>query len=99
MAYLGEADSATAVTNGAVRLTYEGSRFDGSTGDKQNVYNGKYTFWCYEQLSHNGAITNADEITFNTAIVNNITPNLGTNGLDKSLMKVSRADDGAVVGP
>ncbi len=98
--YLGEGDSATAVANGALRLTYEGSRFDGSTGDKQNIYNGKYTFWCYEHLSHNGAITpGSAEETFNNAIVANITPNLGSNGLDPTLMKVSRSDDGAVVGP
>lgn len=98
--YLGESDSAAAVTNGGVRLSYEGSLFDGTATGKQNVYNGKYTMWCYEHLSHNGAITpGSAEETFSNAIVNNITPNLGVNGLDQTLMKVARADDGAVVGP
>lgn len=100
--YLGAGDAATATgaTNQGVRLAYEGVTFNGAAAGNDNVYNGAYTFWCYEHLNHKGALTTGtDDRKFNDGMKNAIVANLGANGLDLSLMLVQRTSDGAVVGP
>jgi len=100
--YLGAGDAATATgaTNQGVRLTYEGVSYDGTATDKEKLYNGAYTMWCYQHLNHKGAlVSGTDDRKFNDGMKTNIVPNLGVNGLDIALMKVSRTNDGAVVGP
>jgi len=102
--YLGAGDANTAVgTNGAVRLTYEGKSFLGTsdTTSVHSVQNGGYTLWCYEHLSYNGTPA-GDELALINAVKGAIISNLGANGIDPTTgtsMQVSRSGDGALVGP
>lgn len=102
VSYLGAGDAATATgtTNNGKRLAYDGVQYTGDAASMERVYNGAYTFWCYQHLNHKGALTaGSDDLKLNNGLRNNITPLLGANGLDLSLMQVQRASDGAVVGP
>jgi len=101
LSYLGAGDANTAVnTNGAVRLGYEGSTYTSDSTGADKVFYGAYTLWCYEHLNHKGALTSGtDDFKFNNLLKNNVTPNLGVNGLDITAMQVSRTGDGGVVGP
>ncbi|MBK8039975.1 MAG: hypothetical protein IPK22_23015 [Verrucomicrobiaceae bacterium] len=49
VAWLGITDSITAVTNGAVRLSYEGVTYDGT--NTKLIYEGLYTGWGYLQCT------------------------------------------------
>jgi len=102
VSYLGAGDTATAAggTNLGVRLPYEGVAFDGTSTGNNNVFNGAYTFWCYEHLNHKGTlVANTDDKRFADGVKTNIIANLGANGLDPASMNVQRTSDGAVVGP
>jgi hypothetical protein len=98
VSWLGITDSTTAVTNGAVRLSYEGVTYDGTNADL--IYEGAYTGWGYLHLYVPAGLT-ADETTFK----NNLTTQLdnptvlGAAGLRISQMHVGRGNDGATVGP
>ncbi len=96
--YLGAGDAAAAVTNGGVRLKYDGNVYDGSPAAIASVQNGGYSLWCYEHLSYKGTPT-GDEATLITKIKGAIAPNLGVNGIDLTTMATSRTGDGALVGP
>lgn len=95
---LGVGDAATAVTNGGVRLKYEGVLYDGSNASL--IYEGLYTMWGYLHLYTNGAAT-GDLLTFKNGVDTQLdnTSVLGSNGLRDSQMHVGRQFDGAVVGP
>lgn len=95
---LGVADAATAVTNGGVRLKYEGVLYDGSNPNL--IYEGLYTMWGYLHLYTNGAAT-GDLLTFKNGVDTQLdnASVLGSNGLRDSQMHVGRQFDGAVVGP
>ncbi len=95
---LGVGDAVTAVTNGGVRLKYEGVLYDGSNPDL--IYNGLYTMWGYLHLYTNGAAT-GDLLTFKNGIGTQLDNPavLGSNGLRVTQMLVGRQFDGAVVGP
>jgi hypothetical protein len=95
---LGVGDAATAVTNGGVRLKYEGVLYDGSNPDL--IYEGLYSMWGYLHLYTNGAAT-GDLLTFKNGIDTQLDNDsvLGSNGLRDSQMHVGRQSDGAVVGP
>lgn len=101
---LGAGDASGAVTsNGAVPLTYEGSKY-WDTGTSAYlpslIYNGLYTMWGYEHLFTLSTPT-GDTATF----INNIKTQflnsaiLGANGLPTASMNVNRSSDGAIVGP
>jgi len=95
---LGVSDAATAITNGAVRLKYEGVLYDGS--NPSLIYEGLYSMWGYLHLYTNGAPT-GDLLTFKNGVDTQLdnASVLGSNGLRDSQMHVGRQSDGAVVGP
>lgn len=98
IAWLGISDSITAVTNGAVRLSYEGVTYDGT--NPSLIYQGLYSGWGYLHLYHPSGLS-TDENQFKTNLstqLDNATV-LGSAGLRISQMAVSRANDGATVGP
>lgn len=90
--YVGLPDAATAVTNGAADMTYNGVSY---TAD--NVYNGKYTFWGYEHLYSKTANPGNNVGTLRDALVTEIGNTPGAAGLDPDFMRVSRETDGANV--
>lgn len=98
MSSLGISDANTSVTNGAVRLSYEGVTYDGSNPDL--IYRGAYTLWGYLHLYTKPTVSAEEQ-----ALVDGLTTQLddaavlGTAGLRVSQMFVSRTTDGAVVGP
>lgn len=96
--WLGVSDAATAVTNGAVRLAYEGVVYDGTNPDL--IYQGRYTAWGYLHCYTPGGL-NTDETQFRTNLTTQLdnASVLGSAGLRYSQMAVSRTSDGAVVGP
>lgn len=98
IAWLGIADSITAVTNGAVRLSYEGVTYDGSNASL--IYEGLYSGWGYLHLYTPSGLS-TDETQFKTNLSNQLdnAAVLGTSGLRISQMHVSRSNDGATVGP
>ncbi|MDI1314391.1 hypothetical protein [Prosthecobacter sp.] len=95
---LGVSDADTAVTNGGVRLKYDGVLYDGSNPNL--IYNGQYTMWGYLHLYTNGAAT-GDLLTFKNGVDTQLDNPavLGTSGLRDSQMQVFRQFDGAIVGP
>ncbi|MCX6840456.1 MAG: hypothetical protein NTX35_21955 [Verrucomicrobia bacterium] len=98
VSWLGVSDVATAVTNGAVRLAYEGVTYDGS--NKGLIYNGRYTAWGYLHCYTPGGL-NTDEVQFRTNLSTQLDNEsvIGASGLRSSQMLVTRTADGAVVGP
>jgi hypothetical protein len=98
VAWLGITDSTTAVTNGAVRLSYEGVMYDGTNANL--IYEGLYTGWGYLHMyAPSGLSTEEGIFRDNLATQLTDTNVLGTAGLPINLMNVSRGNDGATVGP
>jgi hypothetical protein len=102
--WLGNSDASTAITNGAVALTYNGVGITPNAGglsaaDKAKIQNGSYTAWSFERFYRLGdAKTTADERTFFSTVFNNIGANVGSAGLTMAeLTGVDRATDGATV--
>jgi hypothetical protein len=95
ISYLGASDAATATSNGAIELTYNGVRFD-----PNSIAQGEYTFWGYEHLYYSGiGVPNgttkkqiADKLALQIFNTDAPTPHY-------SDMAVSRKTDGAVVLP
>jgi hypothetical protein len=98
VAWMGVTDVATAVSNGAVRLSYEGVLYDGSNANL--IYEGNYTAWGYLHLYTPGGL-NTDETQFKTNLATQLdnASVLGAAGLRVSQMHVGRQSDGATVGP
>ena len=98
IAWIGIADSITAVTNGAVRLSYEGVTYDGS--NTSLIYEGLYSGWGYLHLYHPSGLS-TDETQFKTNLSTQLdnAAILGSSGIRVSQMHVSRSNDGATVGP
>ena len=98
VAFLGITDSTTAVTNGAVRLSYEGVFYDGT--NPKLIYQGLYTGWGYLHVyTKSGLSTDQGQFRDNLAAQFDDVNVLGTAGLQVSQMQVSRVNDGATVGP
>jgi hypothetical protein len=98
IAWLGIADSITAVSNGAVRLSYEGVTYDGT--NTSLIYEGLYTGWGYLHLyTPSGLSTDENQFKTNLATQLDNASVLGSSGLRISQMHVGRANDGATVGP
>lgn len=98
VAWLGITDSTTAVTNGAVRLSYEGVFYDGT--NPKLIYEGLYTGWGYLHVyTKAGLSTDQGQFRDNLATQFDDVNVLGTAGLQVSQMHVSRVNDGATVGP
>ncbi|BCU75307.1 hypothetical protein llg_00220 [Luteolibacter sp. LG18] len=93
LGYLGLTDSATAITNGAKELSWNGVPYSAT-----NVYEGRYTFWGYQHLFYKNTLTGVP-LTTATALKNQIIAVPGSAGLLLSNMHVSRAYDGAPIDP
>jgi len=95
LGYLGLSDAATAITNGATALPYEGYNYTAA-----GVQEGQYTLWGYFHFIHPTLTT--DETTFKTALIGTTglgnSSILGTNGIALGTMIASRTSDGAIVG-
>ncbi len=94
LAWLGLNDAATAITNGATGLTYEGVAYSPAA-----VYEGAYTNWGYLHLYYPSPV--GSETNFRTSLVGasglgNSTV-LGTNGLRFVDMACARGADGGIV--
>jgi hypothetical protein len=94
LGYLGLSDAATATTNGAIGLTYEGVDYSPTA-----VYEGAYTLWGYLHLYYPSPV--GSENAFRTSLTGasgfgNATV-LGTNGLRFADMVAARGADGGVV--
>lgn len=90
IAYLSTGDAATAVTNGAHELAY-----NGVTYSTTNLTLGEYTFWAYEHLYYRAAAVGTAVQTVGDKLANQI---LTTDAPVKiSDMKVARTTDGAKV--
>lgn len=94
LAWLGLNDAATAITNGATGLTYEGVAYSPAA-----VYEGAYTNWGYLHLYYPSAV--GSETAFRTSLtgasgLGNATV-LGSNGLRFVDMACARGADGGIV--
>jgi hypothetical protein len=99
--YLGTNDSNTAVTNGAIPLSYNGVSLNVNANGITNpgvVQNGAYTLWANEQLYWRTGTDTGDLLTIKDKILTDIPTNLGNAGLDIATMTVSRSSDGGLVG-
>lgn len=92
--YVDATEGVAAVSEGAKALNFNGVPY---TVD--NVKNGRYTFWGYEQLYLINGATAAMK-TFDTSLRNGIVANLPTNAIAISAMNVQRSGgDGGAVAP
>ena len=92
--YIGAKDGQTVIDNGGKALKYNGVEFS-----IDNVINGTYTFWGYQQLFHIAAL-DSDGQAFDTALRAAIPNNLGSNFVAISAMNVTRnGGDGGPVSP
>ncbi len=101
--YLGTNDSNTAVTAGAIPLSYNGVSLTVSSSGITNsaiIQNGAYTLWANEQLYWltGTADASTDLGVVKDALLAGIPANLGNAGLDVATMNVSRSSDGGLVG-
>ena len=104
LSILGFSDSNTAVnTNGAKALSWNGVGVTPASAlgatDTAKITNGAYTMWGYEHLLYSGDLSATADQAFFDQITGNIGANIGSAGLDISVMNVSRSDDGGLVGP
>lgn len=93
--YLTISDAEAATTaEGAIAMTYNGVAYS-----VQNVTNGRYTLWGYQQLYRASGPTAAED-TFDAALRAGIPANMGTAGIPIPDMLVTRfGGDGGVVLP
>lgn len=95
--YVGISDATTAVTNGAVELTFNGTPFSVA-----NVKNGSYTFWSKYQAIRKQTLNGASASLFSslkTALVGLATVDPVGTTIKLSDMAVDRAADGSDVLP
>lgn len=94
VSYLTISDANSAISEGAVGLTYNGVAYSAD-----NVKNGKYTLWGYQQLYMGTAPTTA-ETTFDTALRATVPSNMGSAGIPIPDMTVERqGGDGGPIFP
>jgi hypothetical protein len=91
VSYMGVSDADSAITGGAIELTWNGIQYS-----LENVKQGKYTFWGYQHLMYQSTLTGtkktvADAIA--TQIKNVDSPILLSD------MKVERQADGGLIAP
>jgi hypothetical protein len=94
--YIGISDAATAITNGAVELTFNGVPFS-----VENVKNGSYTYWSkYQALRKQTLGTQANSLftSLKSSLVGLATAGNGSS-IKLTDMAVSRQSDGADVIP
>lgn len=91
--YLGVSDANNAISNGGRALTYNGVAYS-----ENNVKNGSYTFWGYEQLYRIQSLS-GQELAFFNALTSNIPANLGTAGIKIADLQVIRSGDGGPIFP
>jgi hypothetical protein len=90
---ISDAEAATG-SEGAIAMTYNGVPYS-----VQNVTNGRYTLWGYQQLYRASGPTAAED-TFDAALRAGIPANMGTAGIPIPAMLVTRfGGDGGVVLP
>ena len=107
----GDAKTAMAFTNstnsGGITLGYNGVKLSDfatnggtlSQADKNKITRGAYTAWGYQYFYRLPTITTGAKLTTYNLIFSNVPANLGSAGLPKSQMTVSRLVDGGVVAP
>lgn len=105
ISWLSLSDAATARSNGAVILGYNGVILTDystsgvlSAADKAKVTSGAYTAWGYENMYLRNDVTSGDKLTVYNAIKGNLVLS-GNAGIALSEMAVGRAVDGGTVAP
>lgn len=93
ISYLGVPDSVIAVADGARALTYNGVAYSA-----ENVTNGKYTLWGFQQLYRKTGLSTL-EVEFDTALRGAVDANLGTEFVSANTLTVGRlgGDGGAII--
>lgn len=89
VSHVGAGDLPTAVNAGAVQLTYNGVAYSVDA-----VKEGRYTFWCYQNLMYQPTLAGAKKTLADNLAIKIETV---TAPIKLSEMKCSRATDGAVV--
>ena len=95
--YLTISDALAAVAGGAREMKYNGVAYS-----EENVKNGKYSLWGYQQFYQKLAALTANEQTFKTALINAIPSTLTATGagIPEPQMRVVRAGgDGGPIFP
>ncbi len=95
--YLGASDAKTAIAQGAIELTYNGSAFSVA-----NIKNGKYTFWSKYQALRKQTLSGTTSNMFSslkTALINLTTDNTDGTRVKLTDMAVDRTADGGDVIP
>lgn len=87
ISYVGISDAATALSNGAKELTWNGVPYSETA-----VQEGRYTFWGYENLSYLNTLTGVKKTVADTLATRIITVDAPSPKL--STMKCTRASDG-----
>ena len=93
--YLGISDAASAVSGGAVELTYNGVPYSDVA-----VQEGQYTFWAYEQLdyrSNYGAVDANGKAVADQLALQILTTDAAIAGELLSTMRVTRSIEGGVI--
>ncbi len=99
ISWLGIIDANIAVTNGAVRLSYNGVTYDGTNPDL--IYEGVYSAWSYLHFYSRTGLT-SDQNQFRNILSDKFDGQSFISvmgGVPIHRMHVSRSNDGAVVGP
>jgi hypothetical protein len=106
--FLSISDAASARGNGAVICGYNGVKLEGiaasgsslSAADTAKVTNGAYTAWGYQQMyCRNSAYSGNIKKAYDNIKSGLTSANIGSAGLQSSLMNVSRSEDGGTVAP
>lgn len=87
IAYVGASDASAITTGGGKILTYNGVSYS-----EENVRNGSYSFWGYQQFLNSAGLSN-DEQTFKAALIAAIPANTGSAGIALDTMRVIRNGD------
>ncbi len=103
LSVFGISDATTAIANGAKALSYNGVGITPasplSAGDIAKITEGSYTFWGYQHLMYNSLNDTPEMQAVLAELTSALPTNIGTAGIDVSLMNVSRGDDGGTVAP
>ena len=97
----------TGLNTGAIALGYNGVKLSDfatnggtlSAADTAKITQGAYTGWGYQYFYRLPTITTGNKLTVYNLMFSNIPANLGSSGLPKTSMAVSRQVDGGTVAP
>lgn len=94
LGYLTVSDALRAIQGGAQEVTYNGVHYS-----EENVRNGSYTLWGYQQFFNTAGLSSQEQ-TFKSTLIDAIPANLGTAGIAIPSMNVNReGGEGGLIVP